>query len=160
MQSSYILVLYWRPAAYGSQFDMTAGASGLGTPGHTTSLQTSSAFGFRVMRYKANPVLISFLASAHPSYCGVNSHPSQVACSVYLSPQVEGYAVGCECSPCGDLLVTGSADGRVLMFSFRTARRACTLQGHMQACLGTTYHPVLPSVLGTCSWGGDIKIWH
>ncbi|EGW10790.1 WD repeat-containing protein 25 isoform X1 [Cricetulus griseus] len=78
----------------------------------------------------------------------------------YEGHKVEGYAVGCECSPCGDLLVTGSADGRVLMFSFRTARRACTLQGHAQACLGTTYHPVLPSVLGTCSWGGDIKIWH
>lgn len=77
-----------------------------------------------------------------------------------VSLQVEGYAVGCECSPCGDLLVTGSADGRVLMFSFRTASRACTLQGHTQACVGTTYHPVLPSVLGTCSWGGDIKIWH
>lgn len=78
----------------------------------------------------------------------------------YEGHKVEGYAVGCECSPCGDLLVTGSADGRVLMFSFRTASRACTLQGHTQACLGTTYHPVLPSVLGTCSWGGDIKIWH
>ncbi|XP_010607419.1 WD repeat-containing protein 25 isoform X1 [Fukomys damarensis] len=78
----------------------------------------------------------------------------------YEGHKVEGYAVGCECSPCGDLLVTGSADGRVLMFSFRTASRACTLQGHMQACVGTTYHPVLPSVLGTCSWGGDIKIWH
>ncbi|XP_069853671.1 WD repeat-containing protein 25 isoform X2 [Dipodomys merriami] len=77
----------------------------------------------------------------------------------YEGHKVEGYAVGCECSPCGELLVTGSADGRVLMFSFRTARRACTLQGHPQACLGTTYHPVLPSVLATCSWGGDIKIW-
>uniref|UniRef100_A0A8C2W303 WD repeat domain 25 n=1 Tax=Chinchilla lanigera TaxID=34839 RepID=A0A8C2W303_CHILA len=78
----------------------------------------------------------------------------------YEGHKVEGYAVGCECSPCGDLLVTGSADGRVLMFSFRTASRACTLQGHTQACVGTTYHPVLPSVLATCSWGGDIKIWH
>lgn len=78
----------------------------------------------------------------------------------YEGHKVEGYAVGCECSPCGDLLVTGSADGRILMFSFRTASRACTLQGHTQACVGTTYHPVLPSVLATCSWGGDIKIWH
>lgn len=77
-----------------------------------------------------------------------------------VSWQVEGYAVGCECSPCGDLLVTGSSDGRVLMFSFRTASRACTLQGHTQACVGVTYHPILPSVLGTCSWAGDIKIWH
>ncbi|KAM5273056.1 WD repeat-containing protein 25 [Ctenodactylus gundi] len=78
----------------------------------------------------------------------------------YEGHKVEGYAVGCECSPCGELLATGSADGRILMFSFRTASRACTLQGHRQACIGTSYHPVLPSVLGTCSWEGDIKIWH
>uniref|UniRef100_F7IM60 WD repeat domain 25 n=2 Tax=Callithrix jacchus TaxID=9483 RepID=F7IM60_CALJA len=78
----------------------------------------------------------------------------------YEGHKVEGYSVGCECSPGGDLLVTGSADGRVLMYSFRTASRACTLQGHTQACVGTTYHPVLPSVLATCSWGGDVKIWH
>lgn len=74
--------------------------------------------------------------------------------------QVEGYSVGCECSPDGDLLVTGSADGRVLLYCFRTASRARTLHGHTQACVGATFHPVLPSVLATCSWEGDIKIWH
>lgn len=78
----------------------------------------------------------------------------------YEGHKVEGYSVGCECSPDGDLLVTGSADGRVLLYSFRTASRARTLQGHAQACVGTTFHPVLPSVLATCSWEGDIKIWH
>ncbi|XP_008050258.1 WD repeat-containing protein 25 [Carlito syrichta] len=78
----------------------------------------------------------------------------------YEGHKVEGYSVGCECSPCGDLLVTGSADGRVLMYSFRTASRACMLQAHTQACVGTTYHPVLPSVLATCSWGGEVKVWH
>lgn len=80
--------------------------------------------------------------------------------SPVLPLQVEGYAVGCECSPDGDLLVTGSADGRVLLYCFRTASRARTLHGHTQACVGTTFHPVLPSVLATCSWEGDIKIWH
>ncbi|KAM8783212.1 WD repeat-containing protein 25 isoform 1-T2 [Rhynchonycteris naso] len=78
----------------------------------------------------------------------------------YEGHKVEGYAVGCECSPDGDLLVTGSADGRVLLYCFRTASRARTLHGHAQACVGTTFHPVLPSVLATCSWEGDIKIWH
>ncbi|XP_057344131.1 WD repeat-containing protein 25 isoform X2 [Manis pentadactyla] len=78
----------------------------------------------------------------------------------YEGHKVEGYSVGCECSPDGDLLVTGSADGRVLLYSFRTASRARTLPGHAQACVGTTFHPVLPSVLATCSWEGDIKIWH
>lgn len=78
-----------------------------------------------------------------------------------VSPsQVEGYSVGCECSPDGDLLVTGSADGRVLLYCFRTASRARTLPGHAQACVGTAFHPVLPSVLASCSWEGDVKIWH
>nr|XP_012602545.1 WD repeat-containing protein 25 isoform X2 [Microcebus murinus] len=78
----------------------------------------------------------------------------------YAGHKVEGYSVGCECSPGGELLVTGSADGRVLIYTFRTASRACTLQGHAEACLGTTFHPVLPSVLATSSWGGEVKIWH
>ncbi|XP_006839590.1 PREDICTED: WD repeat-containing protein 25 [Chrysochloris asiatica] len=78
----------------------------------------------------------------------------------YEGHKVEGYSVGCECSPDGDLLVTGSADGRVLLYTFRTASRARTLQGHTQACVGVTFHPVLPSVLATCSWEGDVKVWH
>ncbi|KAM9202500.1 WD repeat-containing protein 25 isoform 1-T2 [Dugong dugon] len=78
----------------------------------------------------------------------------------YEGHKVEGYAVGCECSPDGDLLVTGSADGRVLLYSFRTARRARVLQGHTQACVGATFHPLLPSALATCSWEGDVKVWH
>ncbi|XP_014710045.1 WD repeat-containing protein 25 isoform X1 [Equus asinus] len=78
----------------------------------------------------------------------------------YEGHKVEGYSVGCECSPDGDLLVTGSADGRALLYSFRTASRARILPGHAQACVGTTFHPVLPSVLATCSWEGDVKIWH
>lgn len=74
--------------------------------------------------------------------------------------QVEGYSVGCDCSPDGDLLLTGSADGRTLVYSFRTASRARTLHGHTQACVGATFHPVLPSMLATCSWEGEVKIWH
>lgn len=78
----------------------------------------------------------------------------------YEGHTVEGYAVGCECSPDGDLLATGSADGRVLLYTFRTASRARTLHAHSQACVGTTFHPVLPSVLATGSWEGDVKVWH
>lgn len=103
--------------------------------------------------------------------CGLGiaapSSPTRLRAGLQCSPltpchplQVEGYSVGCECSPDGDLLVTGSADGRVLLYCFRTASRARTLHGHTQACVGTAFHPVLPSVLATCSWEGDIKIWH
>lgn len=78
----------------------------------------------------------------------------------WYSLQVEGYAVGCECSPDGELLATGSADGRVLLYTFRTASQARMLHAHTQACLGATFHPVLPSVFATSSWEGEVKIWH
>uniref|UniRef100_A0A2I3H7M7 WD repeat domain 25 n=1 Tax=Nomascus leucogenys TaxID=61853 RepID=A0A2I3H7M7_NOMLE len=40
------------------------------------------------------------------------------------------------------------------VWPYRMSRRR-RYEGHK-----TTYHPVLPSVLATCSWGGDMKIWH
>ncbi|XP_077179801.1 WD repeat-containing protein 25 isoform X2 [Paroedura picta] len=72
---------------------------------------------------------------------------------------VEGFAVGCEFSPDGTLLVTGSSEGKVFFYSYRTARVARTLPAHGSACVAATFHPVLPSLLATCGWDGEIKIW-
>ncbi|XP_044292120.1 WD repeat-containing protein 25 [Varanus komodoensis] len=77
----------------------------------------------------------------------------------YEGHKVEGFAVGCEFSPDGMLLVTGSSDGKVFFYNYRTARIIHTLSAHSQACVSATFHPVLPSVLATCDWDGVIKIW-
>ncbi|KAG8126498.1 hypothetical protein E2320_021679, partial [Naja naja] len=73
--------------------------------------------------------------------------------------KVEGFAVGCEFSPDGTLLVTGSSDGKVFFYNYRTAQIIRTMSAHSQACVNATYHPVLPSLLATCAWDGVIKIW-
>ncbi|XP_062974127.1 WD repeat-containing protein 25 [Elgaria multicarinata webbii] len=77
----------------------------------------------------------------------------------YEGHKVEGFAVGCEFSPDGTLLVTGSSGGNVFFYNYRTARIVRTLSAHSQACVGATFHPVLPSLLATCDWEGTIKIW-
>nr|XP_056707647.1 WD repeat-containing protein 25 [Euleptes europaea] len=77
----------------------------------------------------------------------------------YEGHKVEGFAVGCEFSPDGTLLVTGSSEGKVFFYSYRTARIARTLPAHGSACTSATFHPVLPSLLATCAWDGEIKIW-
>ncbi|XP_074069188.1 WD repeat-containing protein 25 [Macrotis lagotis] len=77
----------------------------------------------------------------------------------YEGHKVEGYAVACECSPDGAVLVTGSADGSVFFYNYHNSRIICTFSAHSRACVGATFHPVLPSVLATCDWSGKIKVW-
>lgn len=35
-----------------------------------------------------------------------------------------------------------------------------TLRAHSQPCLCVSQHPVLPTTVATCDWGGEIKVWH
>ncbi|XP_032547853.1 WD repeat-containing protein 25 isoform X1 [Chiroxiphia lanceolata] len=77
----------------------------------------------------------------------------------YEGHKVEGFAVGCEFSPDGTLLVTGSSDGKVFFYNYHTSRIIRTLSAHKEACVSAIFHPVLPSLLATCDWAGEIKIW-
>ncbi|XP_065541368.1 WD repeat-containing protein 25 isoform X1 [Lathamus discolor] len=77
----------------------------------------------------------------------------------YEGHKVEGFAVGCEFSPDGTLLVTGSSDGKVFFYNYHTARIIRTLSAHKEACVNAIFHPVLPSLLATCDWAGEVKIW-
>ncbi|XP_066468343.1 WD repeat-containing protein 25 [Tiliqua scincoides] len=77
----------------------------------------------------------------------------------YEGHKVEGFAVGCEFSPDGMLLATGSSEGKLFFYNYHTARIVRTLSAHRQACMSATFHPVLHSLLATCDWSGEIKIW-
>ncbi|XP_018619592.1 WD repeat-containing protein 25 [Scleropages formosus] len=78
----------------------------------------------------------------------------------YEGHKVEGYAVGCEFSADGTVLVSGSSSGSIHFYDEQSTRQLRVLQAHGQACLCTTMHPVLPAVTASCDWGGELKIWH
>ncbi|KAJ7989264.1 hypothetical protein DPEC_G00317680 [Dallia pectoralis] len=77
----------------------------------------------------------------------------------YEGHKVEGYAVRCDFSPDGSVLATGSSTGCVHFYDQRSTRTLQTLEAHGQACVGVALHPVIPAVVATCDWGGEIKIW-
>nr|XP_020649246.1 WD repeat-containing protein 25 [Pogona vitticeps]XP_020649247.1 WD repeat-containing protein 25 [Pogona vitticeps] len=77
----------------------------------------------------------------------------------YEGHKVEGFAVGCEFSPDGMLLVSGSSDGKVFFYNYRTSHIIRTLYAHREACVSATFHPLLPSLLATCGWDGEVKVW-
>ncbi|XP_044128668.1 WD repeat-containing protein 25 [Bufo gargarizans] len=77
----------------------------------------------------------------------------------YEGHKVEGFAVGCEFSPDGSFIVTGSSEGNVIFYNYHTTKLIRTLPSHGSACVGVSYHRVLPSLLATCYWDGHIQIW-
>ncbi|KAL4613117.1 WD repeat-containing protein 25 [Arapaima gigas] len=78
----------------------------------------------------------------------------------YEGHKVEGYAVGCEFSPDGTVLVSGSSTGLVHVYDQQSTRELRVLRAHEQACLCATMHPVLPAVLASSDWVGELIIWH
>ncbi|GAB0190971.1 WD repeat-containing protein 25 [Grus japonensis] len=60
----------------------------------------------------------------------------------YEGHKVEGFAVGCEFSPDGTLLVTGSSDGKVFFYNYHTARIIRTLSAHKEACRTSQLDPL------------------
>ncbi|XP_022108558.1 WD repeat-containing protein 25-like isoform X2 [Acanthaster planci] len=77
----------------------------------------------------------------------------------YEGHQLEGYRIGCDFSPDGTLLNTGSCDGRVYVYDYRTSRILKTLQCHAGPCTDVAWHPVLPGVMASCSWDGAVHVW-
>ncbi|XP_030627458.1 WD repeat-containing protein 25 [Chanos chanos] len=78
----------------------------------------------------------------------------------YEGHKVEGYAAQCEYSADGTVLVTGSSTGSVHYYDSQNTQTLHTLHAHQEACVGVSFHPVIPAVLATCDWGGEIKIWN
>uniref|UniRef100_A0A3B1JJU5 WD repeat domain 25 n=1 Tax=Astyanax mexicanus TaxID=7994 RepID=A0A3B1JJU5_ASTMX len=74
--------------------------------------------------------------------------------------KVEGYAAQCEFSSDGTILSSGSSTGSAHFYDFQSGRSVLRLHAHEQACMCVSFHPVLSSVVATCDWGGEIKIWN
>ncbi|GBG89821.1 hypothetical protein CBR_g49670 [Chara braunii] len=72
---------------------------------------------------------------------------------------VAGYRVQCNFSPDGELLVTGSADGSVHFYRYSTGKALRALQAHSMVCTDAVYHPLLPSIIATCSWDGVVSVF-
>ncbi|XP_077322938.1 WD repeat-containing protein 25 [Lithobates pipiens] len=92
------------------------------------------------------------LFSAHPPY-KMNKRKR------YEGHKVEGFSVGCEVSPDGSLIVTGSSDGSVYFYNYHTSKMIRSLPGDGTACVSVSCHPVLTSLLATAHWDGQIRVW-
>jgi len=72
---------------------------------------------------------------------------------------VHGHPIRCEIRPDGDIVSTGSDDGSVLLFNWTSTHLVKKWRAHAKACVDAVFHPLLPSVMATCDWDGNLSVW-
>ena len=74
---------------------------------------------------------------------------------------MSGYSVGCDISPDGELIVSGSADSRVLFYDYRRARvlHSFAAPDVNDVLLDVAWHPVLFSTAAASTWNGHVIVW-
>ncbi|CAG5866517.1 unnamed protein product [Menidia menidia] len=104
----------------------------------------------------------TFVAQTNGNYIAVFSSQTPYRMNKrrrFEGHKVEGYAIQCDLSLDGSILASGSSTGSAHFYDYHNARMLHTLQAHSQPCLCVSQHPVLPTTVATCDWGGEIKIW-
>jgi len=70
-----------------------------------------------------------------------------------------GYSVGVDSSPDGQYVLSGTADGGLVVWDWQTCKIIKQLKAHQKVTSGCAWHPIEPSKVASCSWDGTIKFW-
>ena len=60
---------------------------------------------------------------------------------------MSGYHIGCDFSPDGSIITSGSADGQIYFYDHHTSHMVRTLQAHSVSCMDVPVHPPWQTVL-------------
>eukprot|EP01018_Ginkgo_biloba_P011635 Gb_11736 [translate_table: standard] len=109
-----------------------------------------------------HPVEASFVAQSNGNYIAIFSSNPPFKLNKYKrfeKHEVSGFPIRCNFSQDGELLVSGSADGYLYFYSYRSSKVLKRMQAYGHACTDVVYHPLIPSVLAACSWNGAVSVF-
>ncbi|CAA7403498.1 unnamed protein product [Spirodela intermedia] len=72
---------------------------------------------------------------------------------------VSGFPVRCDFSADGDVLGSGSADGAVYLYSFRSSELLTKMDAFGDACVDVAFHPAVKGVVAACGWDGGVAVF-
>lgn len=103
-----------------------------------------------------------FVAQSNGNYIALFSgyHPFRMnKYKRFEGHEVSGYRIQCNFSPDGELLISGSSNGGVYIYQYRSTKVLKVLEAHMHVCTDVSYHPSMPSVLASGGWEGNLSIF-
>lgn len=102
-----------------------------------------------------------FVAQSNGNYIAIFSAKAPFKLDKYRryeSHGVSGFPVKCDFSLDGEQLASGSSDGCIYFYNSRSTELIKKVKLYEQACIDVAYHPLMPSVIASCSWNGDISV--
>lgn len=73
--------------------------------------------------------------------------------------RLSGFLIKCNFSLDGLRLASGSSDGCIYFYDAKTCELIKKIKVYEQACIHVAFHPVIPNVIASCSWNGDVSIF-
>ncbi|KAG2333132.1 hypothetical protein Bca52824_004312 [Brassica carinata] len=97
-----------------------------------------------------------FIAQSHGNYAAIFSANPPFKLNKYKRYEghwVAGFPIKCNFSPDGETLVSGSSDGYIYMYGYKSTELIKKLKAYEHPCVDVTYHPVLSLFLSNHSGG-------
>ncbi|ONI13003.1 hypothetical protein PRUPE_4G196900 [Prunus persica] len=77
----------------------------------------------------------------------------------YESHGVSGFPIKCVFSVDGEKLISGSSDGSIYFYDYRSSELVRKIKAYEQACIDIAIHPSIPNVIASCSWNGEVSVF-
>ncbi|KAM7267388.1 hypothetical protein ACFE04_009554 [Oxalis oulophora] len=104
----------------------------------------------------------TFIAQSNGNYIAIFSSNSPFKLNKYKRYEghgVSGFPIKCNFNVNGDKLASGSSDGSIYIYDYKSSKCVKKVKAYEQACVDIAFHPVMSNVIASCSWDGDISIF-
>ncbi|XP_045186364.2 WD repeat-containing protein 25-like [Mercenaria mercenaria] len=73
--------------------------------------------------------------------------------------KLQGYNIGFDVSPDGQIVYSGSADGKICCYNYQSGKCLRTISTGLPVVMDIACHPLLPSTIAMSSWDGTVQVW-
>ncbi|KAL5548181.1 hypothetical protein UlMin_003412 [Ulmus minor] len=103
-----------------------------------------------------------FIAQSNGNYIAIFSSTPPFKLNKYKryeSHGVSGFPIKCNFSLDGEKVLSGSSDGCIYFYDYRSSKLVKKIKAYEQACIDIAVHPILPNVIASCSWNGEVSVF-
>ncbi|KAL0001003.1 hypothetical protein SO802_014784 [Lithocarpus litseifolius] len=103
-----------------------------------------------------------FVAQSNANYIAIFSSSPPFKLDKYKRYEnhgVSGFPIKCNFSLDGEKLASGSSDGSIYFYNYRSSKLVRKIKAYEEACIDVAFHPIMPNVIASCSWNGDVSIF-